>query len=54
MIGGALASQSYGYYGGPGYGYYPGGLGGPRSGLGVRPGPGFGGFGPLTSPQFHS
>ena len=41
-----------GYYGGqPGYdfgrpGYNPGGLGGPRSGLGVRPGLGFGGFGP--------
>jgi hypothetical protein len=37
---------------GPGYGYdvgrpgyNPGGLGGPRSGLGVRPGVGFGGFG---------
>jgi hypothetical protein len=40
-----------GYYGG-GYGYgwpgsyNPGGLGGPWSGLGVRPGMGFGGFGP--------
>ena len=28
-----------------GYGYNPGGLGGPYSGLGVRPGLGFGGFG---------
>ena len=27
-------------------GYNPGGLGGPRSGLGVRPGLGVGGFGP--------
>ena len=27
-------------------GYNPGGLGGPMSGLGVRPGLGFGGFGP--------
>jgi len=27
-------------------GYNPGGLGGPASGLGVRPGRGFGGFGP--------
>ena len=45
-----------GYYGGTagypgGYdfgrpGYNPGGLGGPRSGLGVRPGLGVGGFGP--------
>jgi hypothetical protein len=40
-----------GYYGGgygygwPGY-YNPGGLGGPASGLGVRPGLGVGGFGP--------
>jgi hypothetical protein len=39
-----------GYYGG-GYdfgrpGDNPGGLGGPRSGLGVRPGLGLGGFGP--------
>ena len=32
-------------YGGYGYGYNPGGLGGPYSGLGVRPGLGFGGFG---------
>ena len=24
MIGGAIASQSYGYYGGPGYAYGPG------------------------------
>jgi hypothetical protein len=37
-----------GTYGGYGYGrpYNPGGLGGPWSGLGVRPGLGFGGFGP--------
>ena len=40
----------YGYggygYGGYGYrGYNPGGLGGPWSGLGVRPGLGLGGFG---------
>ena len=41
-----------GYYGGqPGYdfgrpGYNPGGLGGPASGIGVRPGLGAGGFGP--------
>ena len=40
-----------GYPGGYGYdfgrpGYNPGGLGGPRSGLGVRPGLGVGGFGP--------
>jgi len=32
-------------YGGYGYRYNPGGLGGPYSGLGVRPGLGFGGFG---------
>jgi hypothetical protein len=48
-------SYSYGYggygyrgysYGGYGYrGYNPGGLGGPWSGLGVRPGLGLGGFG---------
>jgi hypothetical protein len=40
---------TYGGYGGYGYGgrgYNPGGLGGPWSGLGVRPGLGFGGFGP--------
>jgi hypothetical protein len=49
----------YGYgqpgygYGQPGYGYdygrpgyNPGGIGGPASGLGVRPGLGVGGFGP--------
>ena len=39
----------YGYggyrYGGYGYRYNPGGLGGPYSGLGVRPGLGFGRFG---------
>jgi hypothetical protein len=36
-------------YGQPGYaqpGYNPGGIGGPASGLGVRPGLGVGGFGP--------
>ena len=46
-------APSYGYassYGGYGYGRYgyrynPGGLGGPYSGLGVRPGLGYGGFG---------
>ena len=46
-------APSYGYaasYGGYGYGgygsrYNPGGLGGPYSGLGVRPGLGFGGLG---------
>ena len=47
---------TYGGYGNAGYGYgrydfgrpgyNPGGLGGPASGLGVRPGMGFGGFGP--------
>jgi hypothetical protein len=37
------------YYGGYDFGrpgYNPGGLGGPMSGLGVRPGLGVGGFGP--------
>ena len=52
--GGGYASTYGGYnaggmagYGGYGYGrpYNPGGLGGPMSGLGVRPGLGFGGFG---------
>ena len=46
-------TPTYGYaagyggygYGGYGYRYNPGGLGGPYSGLGVRPGLGFGGFG---------
>jgi hypothetical protein len=40
-------AASYGGYGCGGYGYRynPGGLGGPYSGLGVRPGLGFGGFG---------
>ena len=49
---GSVYAPSYGYasgYGGSGYGYgryyNPGGLGGPYSGLGVRPGLGFGGFG---------
>src|SRR6516162_2132152 len=37
-------AASYGSYA-PSYRYNPGGLGGPYSGLGVRPGPGFGGFG---------
>jgi hypothetical protein len=39
----------YGGYGGYDFGrpgYNPGGLGGPWSGMGVRPGLGFGGFGP--------
>jgi hypothetical protein len=54
--GGGYGMTSGGYYGGGypggyGYGYgrtgyNPGGLGGPYSGLGVRPGLGFGGFGP--------
>jgi hypothetical protein len=53
--GGGYPGTYGGYgYGGNGYGRYdigrpgynPGGLGGPRSGLGVRPGLGFGGFGP--------
>jgi hypothetical protein len=35
----------YGGYGYGRYGYNPGGLGGPYSGLGVRPGLGYGGFG---------
>jgi hypothetical protein len=40
-------AAGYGGYGYRGYGsrYNPGGLGGPYSGLGVRPGLGFGGFG---------
>ncbi len=43
--GGGYAGYPGGYdYGRPGYN--PGGLGGPASGLGVRPGLGFGGFGP--------
>jgi hypothetical protein len=43
--GGGYVGGGYGYdYGRPGYN--PGGLGGPRSGLGVRPGMGLGGFGP--------
>ena len=51
--GGGYYGGGYGYggYGGAGYGRYdfgrPGyGLGGPMSGLGVRPGLGVGGFGP--------
>jgi hypothetical protein len=54
--GGGYAATGGGYYGGGyaggypgayGYGrpYNPGGLGGPFSGLGVRPGLGFGGLG---------
>ena len=42
--GSAASYGGYGY-GGYGYGYNPGGLGGPYSGLGVRPGLGYGGFG---------
>ncbi len=57
--GGGYAGGTAGYpggyaqpgYGQPGYdfgrpGYNPGGLGGPASGIGVRPGLGAGGFGP--------
>ena len=54
--GGGYTGGTAGYpsgYGQPGYGYdfgrpgyNPGGLGGPASGLGVRPGLGVGGFGP--------
>jgi len=45
--GGAYSGGGYpGGYGYGGAGYNPGGLGGPASGLGVRPGLGFGGFGP--------
>jgi hypothetical protein len=48
--GSAASYGSYGYggysgYGYGRYGYNPGGLGGPYSGLGVRPGLGLGGFG---------
>jgi hypothetical protein len=55
---GGYAGGTAGYPGGYGYGqpgsgydfgrpgYNPGGLGGPASGLGVRPGLGVGGFGP--------
>ena len=42
---GGYGGYGYGGYGGYGYRYNPGGLGGPYSGLGVRPGLGFGGFG---------
>jgi hypothetical protein len=44
----SYGGYGYGGYGYGGYGsryYNPGGLGGPYSGLGVRPGLGFGGFG---------
>ncbi len=51
--GGGYQQGGYGYGQQPGYGYdfgrpgyNPGGLGGPASGLGVRPGMGVGGFGP--------
>ena len=47
--GGGYAGGTAGYPGGYDFGrpgYNPGGLGGPRSGLGVRPGLGVGGFGP--------
>jgi hypothetical protein len=49
--GGYAYPSGEGYPGGYAYptrdGYYnPGGIGGPRSGLGVRPGPGMGGLGP--------
>jgi hypothetical protein len=46
---GGYGGYGYGGYGGYDFGrpgYNPGGLGGPMSGLGVRPGLGFGGFGP--------
>jgi len=45
--GGGYAGGTVGYPGGYGYGrtYNPGGIGGPFSGLGVRPGLGFGGLG---------
>jgi hypothetical protein len=45
--GGGYAGYPGGYRGYGGYGrpYNPGGLGGPFSGLGVRPGLGFGGLG---------
>ena len=47
--GGGYAGGMAGYPGGYDFGrpgYNPGGLGGPASGLGVRPGLGVGGFGP--------
>ena len=54
--GGGYPGGTAGYPGGSGYsqpgndfgrpGYNPGGLGGPASGIGVRPGLGAGGFGP--------
>src|SRR3954464_7669076 len=44
--GGSGHAPRYGYGGAYGSRYNPGGLGGPGSGLGLRPGPGFGGFGP--------
>jgi hypothetical protein len=42
---GGYGGYGYGGYGYGGRGYNPGGLGGPWSGLGVRPGLGFGGLG---------
>ena len=42
----ACGCGTYGGYDFGRPGYNPGGLGGPMSGLGVRPGLGFGGFGP--------
>jgi hypothetical protein len=56
---GGTAGYPGGYgYGQPGYGhdygrpgYNPGGIGGPASGLGVRPGLGVGGFGPGRRPS---
>ena len=44
--GGGYGYNQSGYGYGGGYGTNPGGLGGPASGLGVRPGVGVGGFGP--------
>jgi hypothetical protein len=41
----SYGGYGYGGYGYGRYGYNPGGLGGPYSGLGVRPGLGLGGFG---------
>ena len=41
----SYGGYGYGGYGYGGYRYNPGGLGGPYSGLGVRPGLGLGGFG---------
>jgi hypothetical protein len=43
--GGGYAGGMAGYPGGYGYGYGLGGIGGPASGMGVRPGLGVGGLG---------